>query len=356
MKRLKIVRCKLPEYVATIPTAEGYATYTFNHHTAIIPDEHAQILCAMTDFYRIVRDVWREPLRTVLLVRFGGLGDVLLTTPLCRYLHTKGITVDYITSATNRALLENNPHIRCVYAAEDDASFDWTRDYYDAVVDLRLYVERMEFEGYQGHRVDGFFHALEVPGDEIPSDRSLNLFLSESEEIHAQQMLPVGPRIAYVWSTSTKNRNWTREQNVAAVNALTSRGYHPVLLSEALVDVTGMKGVTNLSGKLTIREAASVISSCDVVVSPDTGLYHVASALGKPVATYFGPFPVETRATHSLIQLVNNPHGCDQYPCYGYACKFAGTAQENACLRCNVEDFIAHVDTLYKLRHSVGIA
>ena len=45
----------------------------------------------------------------------------------------------------------------------------------------------------------------------------------------------------------------------------------------------------NYAGKLTISETARVISQCDLAVMNDSGLMHVADALGIPLITLFGP-------------------------------------------------------------------
>src|SRR3989304_6567858 len=47
--------------------------------------------------------------------------------------------------------------------------------------------------------------------------------------------------------------------------------------------------VINLAGKTTLRELASLMERCDLVVTNDSGPLHMAGALGKPVVALFGP-------------------------------------------------------------------
>jgi ADP-heptose:LPS heptosyltransferase len=47
--------------------------------------------------------------------------------------------------------------------------------------------------------------------------------------------------------------------------------------------------LSNLIGRTTIRQAASLISHCDVVLACDAGLMHLATAMGVPVVGLLGP-------------------------------------------------------------------
>ncbi len=47
--------------------------------------------------------------------------------------------------------------------------------------------------------------------------------------------------------------------------------------------------IINLVGKTTLRELCYVLKRANVVVSPDTSVVHIATALGKPVIALFGP-------------------------------------------------------------------
>lgn len=49
--------------------------------------------------------------------------------------------------------------------------------------------------------------------------------------------------------------------------------------------------VHNWIGKTTLRESMALLSTLDVFVGSDTGLMHVAAALGVPTVTIFGPNP-----------------------------------------------------------------
>jgi ADP-heptose:LPS heptosyltransferase len=49
--------------------------------------------------------------------------------------------------------------------------------------------------------------------------------------------------------------------------------------------------VRNLVGRLTLRQTASVLAAAGAVVANDSGLGHIAAAVGVPTVMLFGPTP-----------------------------------------------------------------
>ena len=57
-----------------------------------------------------------------------------------------------------------------------------------------------------------------------------------------------------------------------------------------------LKRVINLAGKTNLREAMAILSNSHYVIGSDTGLTHIAEALGKNVSMILGPTSFETGA------------------------------------------------------------
>lgn len=60
----------------------------------------------------------------------------------------------------------------------------------------------------------------------------------------------------------------------------------------SLAALTGQDGLVDLVGRTSLRQTMGVLGGLSAVVGSDTGVMHVAAALGTPTVTVFGPNPV----------------------------------------------------------------
>ncbi len=75
----------------------------------------------------------------------------------------------------------------------------------------------------------------------------------------------------------------------------------------------------NLCGKTNLREAAALIEKCQLFVTNDSGLMHVATALGVPLVAIFGSTnPITTGPVGSRSRVVRVPIPCS--PCLKPQC------------------------------------
>ena len=69
--------------------------------------------------------------------------------------------------------------------------------------------------------------------------------------------------------------------------------------------------VTNLAGKLSLKQSIAAISRCRYFISNDSGLMHVASALKIPLVAIFGPTdPGLTAPRSGIVARVHHPVEC----------------------------------------------
>lgn len=119
---------------------------------------------------------------------------------------------------------------------------------------------------------------------------------------------------------------WPVEHFQKAAQSLTAQGYQVWLLGspkdqaigEQIIG-NGMLNVHNLCGKTTLTDAIDLIALCKGAISNDSGLMHVAAAVGIPVVGLYGPTPPRLAPPLSPIGqplLTNAP--CS--PCRERAC------------------------------------
>jgi heptosyltransferase-2 len=87
-----------------------------------------------------------------------------------------------------------------------------------------------------------------------------------------------------------------------------------------------------------------VLSEFDAVVCGDTGVGHLAAALGVPVVTLFGPTDPLLTAPRGTVAIVTHPTPCA--PCFYRACPI-----DHPCLRSITADEVgARLDDLVPCR------
>jgi len=103
------------------------------------------------------------------------------------------------------------------------------------------------------------------------------------------------PRIALNIGASRAYKRWPTDRWLDVAMELDSSGQSLVFVGDKndaeivtqIAPKLSGKSV-NLAGKTTLRELASVLASCDLLVTGDTGPMHLAVAVGTPVIALFG--------------------------------------------------------------------
>jgi len=90
------------------------------------------------------------------------------------------------------------------------------------------------------------------------------------------------------------------------------------------------KNAYNSAGLTTVKQAAALIKKCDIFVTHDCGLMHVAAAMGVPVISIFGPTDPRRKApiNKGSAYLWKDSKKCEKCEIYGkfpYCNKHVGT-------------------------------
>jgi heptosyltransferase-2 len=132
------------------------------------------------------------------------------------------------------------------------------------------------------------------PRPEVPlladaRERAVAL-LAEAGVVDGEPLLAVAP--GSIWGT----KRWLPEGFASVVRSAADRRLIPVLVGPAserplcdeIIRAAGARAA-NLAGRCLIPELAAVLARARALVSNDSGAGHVASAVGTPVVTIFGP-------------------------------------------------------------------
>lgn len=166
----------------------------------------------------------------------------------------------------------------------------------------------------QQHQVDAFLEfarALGVPTGEPVWD----LPVSEQDAEWAQQTLGTDPAPILMISPCSSHplRNWGAQRYAAVADHAISRlGMRVVLTGgpSALEVSTGEAIETamryraqNLIGKDTITQSVALLQRATVLISPDSGPAHIASAVGTPVLGLYAATPSGRSGPYNSVEL-----------------------------------------------------
>lgn len=97
-----------------------------------------------------------------------------------------------------------------------------------------------------------------------------------------------------------------------------------------------------LAGKLTLRETAGVIAASGIVIANDSGLGHVAGAVGVPTILLFGPTPDRTLGPlPPNVKILRTGLTCE--PCWFWARLKACAGSVNCLQKLSVESVVEAV-------------
>jgi ADP-heptose:LPS heptosyltransferase len=269
----------------------------------------------------------------ILLIQLRRLGDVILAAGILDDLRRAypRARLDFLTSSLSAPLLRLHPLIDELLVYDRAHPWKETRRIrarrYDWIIDgqgspttarlarlsgapvragwgvrlwSRLYTHVLPRTGlptvYVVRERQRFLEMLGVPFGE-PRTR---LVVSPDELLAAERTLrdagvpPDVPRVALVLSVSEPIREWPAERFGELAHAIRDAGAAPVLL-ENPGDASKLSRFRRVApdvpvvNVLDLRRLLGAIARCDVLVSGDTGPAHMATALGVPRVTLYGP-------------------------------------------------------------------
>jgi heptosyltransferase-2 len=159
------------------------------------------------------------------------------------------------------------------------------------------------------------------------SRRRVRALLADAGVRRAEQPV-IGVHIGAVFGPS---KLWPAEHIAAFCRLLRRDGATPVLLGApgdaALVDaVTAAGPVPSLVGRDSPDLLPALLAEIDALVCGDTGVGHLAAALGTPVVALFGPTDPMLTAPRGPAAVLTHPTPCA--PCFYRICPI-----EHPCLR-----------------------
>lgn len=259
----------------------------------------------------------------ILVIRFSSIGDIVLTTPIVRALkqQLKNVEIHYLTKKTNYSLLQNNKYIDKIHLLEDvDLLKKLRKNKFDYIVDLHNNLRTLRIKSMLGvkskafpklnlkkfllvnfkinklpniHIVDRYFEATSKLG--VTNDKKgLDFFLQE-EDFVSPDALPLDFHNGYI-AIVVGSKHFTKQMPLNLLTQICKRLDKPIILLGDKTDYEkaykiekeiGSK-VFNGCGAYNINQSSALIKNSLGVITADTGLMHIASALDKNIICLWG--------------------------------------------------------------------
>lgn len=273
-------------------------------------------------------------LNKVLVIRLSSIGDIVLTSPVVRWLKTQTqAEVHFLTKASFAGIVELNPYIDQLHlltnGKEDSLLSQLKGEGFNLVIDLHKSLKTRKIARSLGVKVITFdklnvkkWIYVNFKKDLLPDKHLVARYL---ESVAPLGLKDDGKGLDfYIDPLTTLPKDLPESYQVLVLGAAHATKRIPVELAKKIIadaplpvvliggkdvseeaialELLGKK-VINLAGKINLHESAKVIQHSQYVTTGDTGMMHIAAALKKPMTVYWG----------------NTTPKFGMYPYYGFA-------------------------------------
>ncbi len=250
--------------------------------------------------------------KNILFITLSNIGDVILTTPVIEkihQLHPKAL-IDIVGDEKSKIIFKNCPYIGSFFQKNKRKGFLELlrllhlirKKNYDLAIDLRsdglLFFVKADLKYHKKnninvHSIEKHFLSLGLGLNNIPNPR---MWITEIERKAVQQFILKNNKILTIGlGANSPHKIWPTMNYAQLANDL-MYSYKNVLLvgdkNDSNLGNYFMKhyngNAINLCGKLNLIETAALIEGSDLFVGNDSGLGHIASAVGTKSYTIFG--------------------------------------------------------------------
>ncbi len=295
------------------------------------------LICSLGKFLPIKKNLPIKRAKKILFFRTGGIGDVIMTTPLIREIskHT-GAELYYLVGKHSAGVLKNNPHINVIPFDESvifgkdvlklaslrkkiirenyeivfilDKSYLANLFFLTTNIPVRIGFDRFE-EGFPNthniiydqktHDILSYMKLTKFLGIK-PESHKTEVYLTKQDNNFADEFykrnniknaIIIAPGGANNPGQKLDLKLWPKE-NYRKLAEQLSKKEELILLGGANDEVIGKyvsQGlkVHNLIGKTSLQESAAIMKKAKLVICNDSGPMHIAGAVNEKVLSLF---------------------------------------------------------------------
>lgn len=318
-----------------------------------------------------------QKIKKILIIRPGGIGDAVLLMPAINLLKLRfpDSEFDILCEKRNadifRLSKDINPTpqllsceskkrgygVNSIYLYDKGLGFiRCLRNRYDVVIDTeqwhrlsavvsyltgapirigfdtnergKLFTHRIPYS-HDDYEVYSFFHQIEPLMHDLPEVKIDEPFIDipdgSSSKLLSGAMEENNRLIAVFPGASVMERRWGGDRFGKVAKALNDKGYKIVILglSSDMEDADSIKRYAHdcidLTGRTNLRDVSLILKMSRVLLTADSGLMHIASAVGTPTVSLFGAGIEKKWAPKGKQHIILNKHlACSPCTRFGY--------------------------------------
>jgi len=288
-----------------------------------------------------------EDPKNIVIMRSGGIGDVLMSTPLVKSVRQKypRAKITYLVGEYSADAIKSNPNIDRVMTYKDEIIFRQNKSEVNKLIqrikkekfdltfvldkawqwNLLAYFAKIPFRIGFDRKGEGFANNISIPFDgtkyELEYYRELAK-AAEIEDIPREMQFYVNSadrrKADEVWKNNKLSKNktivlipggaknpgqelpqkrWPPHHYGRLADELIARKYQVAILGakddqeicKAAIRNMKRKTTVNLCGKLNLAQSAAFMQDARLVITHDSGPMHLAAAMRVPLVAIFGP-------------------------------------------------------------------
>jgi len=291
-------------------------------------------------------------MKKALITRLGAYGDVIMITPVIKWLKDSYYHVTVYTGDRGIAVLKNNPHIDEIIRYDKEGSHnpdidadiervkkevnaDWYCDFSESIeVNLAkhpkspyyVYEKALRKDTSDVNYYEETFRWAKIPQYTVKSFNP-ELFFTDEEIIEAKKYIkPDKFNILWALSGSGCNKVYPWFDYVIGEILNNNKNVHFITVGDEKCKILEVhqkdqfdeENITNLSGNVGFRASMALSNLASLVVSPDTGVLHAAGSCSVPKIGILGHTTIENITKHfeNDFSLEPEQEFCECAPCF----------------------------------------
>lgn len=262
-----------------------------------------------------------------LIIRLSSIGDIVLTTPVVRILATQlpDAEVHFFVKSQFVEILKNNPYIKKIHIYDGNIADNirtFKQENFDYIIDLHKNLrtfrvrnslsslwfsfDKLNFEKWilvnfkknilpHKHIVERYLQVISK-FDVKYDGKGLDYFIAPDDEINIAERFGELHKQGFV-AIVIGAKHFTKQIPIHKIISIIKGISMPVILlggkenksaADEIEKSTDSEMVKNSVGKLSLGQSASIVRQAKIVITPDTGLMHIAAAFGKKIVSLWG--------------------------------------------------------------------